>query len=462
MRAATALALCGFLAFNCWGQGLKIDVTSRFRFESWDFFEAANLDKRYNFWSSLLRLELSEQQKQFESKLELAQVTLGNLPYKAILPTHGAAYKEANEGRDGGLFVKQLFWQFRNRGGNLFFRLGRFEFAEGLEGMPKDETMRWIRLNRIQGRLLGTFDFHIGRSFDGLLLATEKQKSSFTFALIRPTRGVFDLRGNDQLNQVTVGYASWVQNPDPQTDFRIFALYYRDKRKPSKVIKLDNRPIELRQNDTKPISVLTFGTHILRVLPDDNGKIDFLGWAAIQFGDWGQLKHKAFALATELGRKWQKPYQLWFRLGASLSTGDGNPNDKYHKTFFQILPSPTVYSSFPIYNMMNARELFIHLMAQPSDKLNLKLGFHRLWLSRKSDLWYSGGGAFNNESFGYLGLRGLGRRLMDIFELSLNYKHDELTELCLRLFKVWGKESVRANFLRTNATFAYLELLREW
>ncbi len=462
MRVATALVLCGVFSFNCWGQGLKLEVTSRFRVERWDFFEVPSADNRYTFWSSFLRLGVSEQREWSEGKLELAQVTLISMPQKAIIPTHGAAYWETNRRRDGSLFVKQLFWQFRNKGENSLLKLGRFEFAEGAEREPINPTVRWLRFNRVQGRLLGTFDFHIGRSFDGFVFSLERHKDFFTLALFRPTKGVFDLRGNDQLTEVTVGYASWVHSPDPKTDFRIFALYFRDARKPPKVIKLDNRPINVRRDDTKPISILTLGTHLLRAVPDNDGEIDFLGWAAIQFGDWGQLKHRALAVASEMGRKWGKPCQVWLRFGASLSTGDGNPHDRYHKTFFQPLPSPTVHSSLPVYNMMNTRELFAHLMVRPSDRLNLKLGFHRLWLSRKSDFWYSGGGAFNNESFGYFGLKGFGRRLMDILELGLNYQPDELTNISLRLFKAWGKESVRANFPKTNATYAYLELLRQW
>lgn len=456
------LSLCGVLSLNLWGQGLKLEVTSRFRIERWDFFEAPSSDNQYAFWSSLLRMELSERKERCEGKLELAQVVLANVPQRVIIPTHGAAYQEANRGRDGSLFIKQLFWQFHDKSRNSFLRLGRFGFTEGTERMPDDQTLRWLRINRIQGRLLGTFDFHIGRSFDGFIFSFERQRNSFTFALLRPTRGVFDLRGNDQLSKVTVGYASWVHSPDPQTDFRLFALYYRDTRKPPRVVKLDNRPIDVRQNDAEPVSILTLGTHLLRVAPENDGQVDFLGWAAIQVGDWGQLKHRAFAVATEMGRRWEKPCQVWLRFGAFLSTGDGKPHDRYHKTFFQVIPSPTVHSSLPVYNMMNARELFVHLIFSPSDKLNLKLGFNRLWLSRKSDLWYSGGGAFNNKSFGYFGLRGLGRRLMDIVELNLNYELNELTSLSLRLFRAWGKEAVRANFPKTDATYAYLELLRQW
>lgn len=217
--------------------------------------------------------------------MELAQVILANLPHKANLPTHGAAYRLVNEGRDGGFFVKQLFWQFQNKSKNSFLKLGRFEFSEGSERLPDNPTLRWLRLNRVQGRLLGTFDFHMGHSFDGFLLVTEQPEGSFNFALFRPTRGVFDLKGNDQLTKVTVSYASWVFNPEPQTDLRIFALYFRDSRKPPKVVKLDNRPMEVRQTENKPISILTLGTHLLRVVPDSNGQVDFLGWGAIQFGD---------------------------------------------------------------------------------------------------------------------------------------------------------------------------------
>ena len=84
--------------------------------------------------------------------------------------------------------------------------------------------------------------------------------------------GVFDLKGNDELSNITLVYGSWAFSPDRQTDARFFALYYRDSRKPPRTVKVDNRPIDLRRVDDKKISILTLGGHLLRVVSDQKGK----------------------------------------------------------------------------------------------------------------------------------------------------------------------------------------------
>jgi hypothetical protein len=456
---ALSVILCGVTVRMVAAQGLKVDASWRVRGEHWDFFEAPNADNRYAFLGSLLRVGVSGQRQRQDWRIELAQTTLVGLPDNARPPSHGATYRAVNGGRDGSLFVKQLFWRWRSPSGWSLL-LGRFEFSDGSERMPKDPTFQWLRRQRLQERLIGPFGFtHITRSFDGILGVWERPQGTFTLTLFRPTKGAFDLRANDELTRVTVAYGSWTFNPDPRSDARFFALYYRDTRP---VLKVDNRPLANRQADRDAITITTLGGHFLRLVPDGQGRTDFLAWGAWQWGDWGRLKHRAFALAAEIGHQWDTPWRPWLRLGAFLSTGDGNPNDGYHKTFFQVLPTPRLYARFPIYNLMNNRDLFMQLMLRPHRRLTLRLEAHRLWLSRLSDLWYAGGGAFNDTAFGYVGLGGGTRRLMDVLDLSVDYAADPLTTWTLYLAKAWGKGAVRANFVGTNATYAYLELQRRW
>ncbi len=456
-RTGLVVVLCGLIIGVATAQGLKVDTSWRVRGEHWDFFEAPNADNRYSFLGSLLRVGISGQGKGQDWRIELAQASLVGLPDNARPPSHGATYRAVNRERDGSLFVKQLFWRWRSPSRSLL--LGRFEFADGSERIPKDPTLHWLRRQRIQERLIGPFGFtHITRSFDGVLGVWEQPQGTLTLALFRPTKGAFDLRANDQLTRVTVAYGSWTFSPDAQSDARLFALYYRDTRP---VVKVDNRPLTDRQKDRDAISITTLGGHFLRVVPEGQGRTDFLAWGAWQWGDWGQLKHRGFALAAEIGHQRGNPWRLWLRSGAFLSTGDGNPNDGSHKTFFQVLPTPRLYARFPIYNLMNNRDLFVQLMLRPHRRLTLRLEAHRLWLSRLADLWYAGGGPFNDTVFGYAGFRGA-RRLMDVLEFGVEYAADPLTTWTLYLAKAWGKDAVRANFAGTDATYAYLELLRRW
>lgn len=460
---------------------LTTSVTWRVRVESWNFFDPgiSGIDNSYTFVASLLRAGVSGKVGKSQSwRLELSQVTFGGLPDNAIAPAPagdlglGATYYRWNRGRDGSIFVKQAFWQWRNKTGkNSTLRIGRFEFSEGSELMPKDPNLAWLRRNRIQERLLGPFGFtHIQRSFDGVLWSQEnwserRNRDNLTIALIRPTRGAFDLKGNDQLREVTVGYAAWTFSSNEQSDARIFALWYYDKRKPPKVVKVDNRPFGERNNDTSHINIPSIGGHYLRVFPSKEGEADLMLWGTWQAGKWGRLDHRAYAAALELGYQLTKVrWQPWLRVGYFKSSGDETPNDPDHQTFFQMLPTTRIYALTPLYNLMNNRDLFVQLMLKPSSKLSLRLDWHMLWLTKSEDFWYAGGGAFNHNSFGYVGRpSGGAKRLMDLIDLSVSYAPNPNLSWTIYIGKAWGKDVVRANFpSKDDAFFGYLEVIRRW
>jgi hypothetical protein len=52
-----------------------------------------------------------------------------------------------------------------------------------------------------------------------------------------------------------------------------------------------------------------------------------------------------------------------------LGSGDGNPNDNTHGTFFQVLPTPRPYARFPFFNMMNNEDTFGMLILRPHAKV---------------------------------------------------------------------------------------------
>jgi len=86
-----------------------------------------------------------------------------------------------------------------------------------------------------------------------------------------------------------------------------------------------------------------------------------------------------------------------------LRSGDGNPNDGVHGTFFQILPTPRVYARFPFFNMTNNRDTFGELVLRPAKALTIRSDVHSLALANRDDLWYSGGGMFQPWTLGYTG-----------------------------------------------------------
>ncbi len=142
------------------------------------------------------------------------------------------------------------------------------------------------------------------------------------------------------------------------------------------------------------------------------------------------------------------------------SSGDAEPGDSRHQTFFQVLPTPRVYARFPFYNLMNLQDFFGTLVLRPHAKLSFRCDVHGLRLSRRTDLWYAGGGAYNPWSFGYAGRpsRG-GRGLATVFDLSGDINLSSSLTLAAYYGHARGKSVMEAIYpSRPTANMAYLEL----
>jgi hypothetical protein len=110
----------------------------------------------------------------------------------------------------------------------------------------------------------------------------------------------------------------------------------------------------------------------------------------------------------------------WLRLGFFRGSGDGDAADGDHDTFFQVLPTPRPYARFPFYDLSNTTEVFATAALRPHARTMLRAGVRRLRLSEAADLWYLGGGAFEDETFGYAGRPSGGARgLATILDLGL-------------------------------------------
>jgi hypothetical protein len=220
----------------------------------------------------------------------------------------------------------------------------------------------------------------------------------------RPTAGVFQVNGWAELDIDVVygsliGRSGSVQNP---AVWRVLGIYYDDYRT---VLKTDNRPAAARTSDTDSIRVATFGGDYLQVVSTRAGPVDLLFWGVGQAGSWGTLSQRAGAYAAEAG--WQpagwRALKPWIRFGYDYTSGDGDPNDNTHGTFFQMLPTARIYARLPFFNLMNDVDAFGELIIRPSPRLTLRGDVHALSLADRHDLWYAGGGAFQPETFGFSG-----------------------------------------------------------
>ena len=444
----------------------KINGSIRSRYEWWDWFEPAGagrkIDNNYPYLGNLARIKAVNEKEKTDTTVEFAIPSLFFLPEDSIAPPPagplglGANYRASNSGNFASIFLKQANLNLKGiLEKNTNVRLGRFEFADGAEYFHGDETLDWIKKYRVSHRLIGNFGFtHIQRSFDGFQIVRDDPKSNITIVGAKPTVGVFDLQGHGHLRHVGFLYSSINPKINKNIDARLFHLLYNDDRV---VLKADNRPLDVLKKDALDIFLNTFGGHYIQKI----GPFDLLGWGTLQFGDWGKQRQRSFAYDVELGYKPKVAMKPWLRIGRTRSSGDSNPNDGKHETFFQMLPTPRFYARFPFFNMMNIKDNFISLLFRPREKMTVSLEFHNLRLAEPKDLWYAGGGAFQNNTFGFVGRpSGNKRTLANLFDIGFDYKISKNLDFSFYYGRAIGEGVIRSIYPGRRGNFTYWEVTR--
>jgi len=467
-RLLLVVAVAGVALKPAAGQ-ISVTGSLRTRVEAWDWF-AGNGNNDYAYSGSILRVSLRETRRTFDWQLELAAPLILGLPDNAIGPGgqgqmgFGASYYTAN-GRITNaamVFPKQGFIRFDELGGHSgqSLKAGRMEFIDGTEVAPKDAAIAAVKRERIAHRLLGNVGFsHVGRSFDGVEYARNGSALNLTLFAVRPTRGVYQVDGWGELN-ANVFYAA-LTGSRAHADWRIFGLGYSDYR--DGVVKTDNRAVAARTADTGHINIGTFGGHYLQTAATSAGNVDFLFWGAVQTGSWGNLAQRSSAVAVEAG--WQPAVapavRPWVRIGYDRGSGDGNPNDGTHGTFFPVLPTPRIYARFPFFNLMNSRDAFVELVLRPTKSLAIRSDLHSVAVANRNDLWYSGGGMYQPWTFGYTGRPSNGQAgLATMYDASVDYSFDAHVSVGAYLGHAAGKSVVQAIYPKgANGNFGFLELL---
>ncbi len=450
----------------------KFSGSIRERIELWDWYQPGKSvsprGNNYMFNGSIIKLNGLYENKNTQGFVEFAIPSLIGLPHQAIAPPPqgllglGGNYRAFNSGNWASFFLKQAYFKQKVKE-NGTIKLGRFEFSDGLEVLTGDPTLDALKKMRIGERLIGNFGFtHIGRSFDGFEAMFDKPTLNATVFGAFPTQGVFDLQGWKDLHDVRVLYTGLTKEDRAMTqEGRLFYIFYNDARNDPTLVKTDNRPLPTRLLDKKDLFIHTIGSHYIKKV----GPFDFLGWGAIQLGKWGLQDHFAYAWDTELGFKPPKiPFKPWVRIGTTQGSGDNNPINGSHTTFFQILPTPRQYARFPFFNMMNLRDYFIQLILKPHDKITTRLDYHILDLAQSKDLWYAGGGAFRNNIFGYSGAPSNGSTdLANFLDLSLDYAINPKTNFTFYFGHSLGQNVIRDIYKGSRrGSYFYWEITRKF
>jgi len=448
---------------------LNISGSFRFRTEAWDWY-GGNAENTYGFNHALLKVDVGQNLENFDWHIELAAPVVFGLPDNAVAPGAqgamglGANYYTSNDRSTAAasVFPRQAYarWKFKAAGNPASLRLGRFEFVEGTETTPSDPVLAAVKRDRIANRILGNFAFALAqRSFDGAQISIGNQRN-FTLVALRPTRGVFQVDGLGELD-IGVIYGAWTmpfKTKRTVSDFRVFGMGYDDVRP---LVKVDNRPAALKNGDLTNVRIGTFGAHYITIIDTAVGKFDVVMWGAGQFGSWGALDHRASAAVGEFG--WQPKnlaWRPWFRAGYSFGSGDANPTDGKHTTFFQMLATPRLYARFPFYNMQNNEDAYAVAIVRPTKKLTLRSELHTLRLAERNDLWYQGGGPFQPRSFGYTGRPGGGNQgLANVWDIAADYQINQRVGVSTYFANSWGKGVIDSVYpKRPTARFGYVEM----
>ncbi len=451
----------------------SVSVYDRTRVDGSQWFSAPPQAESYGYVESLIRIGVAQRIKHFDWQVEVSQPSVLDAPSTSISPVAaqgqlglGASYYAANGSNSYPVAasLKQGYVRYHFGERNNTLRVGRFEFMDGQETQPKNASLLWLQTNRIAQRLIGNFGFSNGqRSLDGVDAHFGGAGWDVTALAARVDQGVFNMNGNPELN-VDIQYLALSRYQLKQRLlWRVFGIDYHDGR--TGLTKTDNRPLAVRQTDHHNIRLGTYGGDVLTSLPVGKGKFDFLAWGALQNGNWGVQQDRAGAVAVEGGFQFTKvTTSPWIRGGFFRGTGDNNPLDSEHNTFFQILPTPRVQARFPFYDLMNSRDEFVQVIDKPTKRVELRGDLHWLQLTSSNDLWYQGGGAYDTKVFGYVGRPANGHAsFASMADVSADWQATHALGVNFYYAHVWGKSVIGAIYpVNRTSQYGYVEMVYRW
>lgn len=369
-----------------------LSVAARSRLESWDAF-AMDTD---SFIGTRTRLKLSYKwRNQLVLLGEVQDVRVASLDSNG---TGGLAnYRNAADGAYNahGTDVHLLWAEFRPTP-LTFFRVGRQDLKVGPEVTYPETDWRYLKTQRLGERLIGSVGFsHEERAADGITIGWDLGDQQLLAFAAQPTSGVFEVENAYRaLHDVTYEGAEWTVKRGTwlaNTELAGFAIAYQDRRPPED------------GGLAHGLSLVTFGGSALGLYPIGPGKLDLLLYGAGQLGSYDRLDHAAWAAFLEAG--YQLPGCLlapWLRAGVNVGSGDGDPTDGDHETFFNVLPTNHIYYGFADQvELPNLIDSFVQLRLTPQPMLALNLFAHWFRLTRDSDARYAGSGVFNLDTFGF-------------------------------------------------------------
>lgn len=436
------------------------------RVESWNFFEPYPGGGRPTYVDIANRLLLGVRRvtPRYELDGALQYVQFGGLPSNAFGPGPlgvGASYFGHSQRSDSRqLYLRYLSLRLKDVVPGLSAQVGRFGYNGGTEAPSGNSKIEAVKQIAVVGRMIGEFAWSMyQRGYDGVRVDFDRPAWHVSAVASRPTQGGFEDAAGVSMSDVTVLATTFSLRPDrllPRTDSQLFIYRYRDRREVRS--RPDNTGLPAMRAD---VAVNTFGVTLVGAYPRQSDEIDVLVWLVGQTGSWYGQEHRAYAISTEVGYQWHDvAAQPWVHIGWRRGSGDDNPLDQRHGTFFQMVPTARKYSLSTTYNLMNSVDLFARLALRPRSNLDLRIDVHRVNLASAADRWYTGSGATQERGtiFGFSlrpsnGATGLGT----VVEGSASYTVNPSWSVTAYLGVVRGGEVVRRLFAGDRLAFGFIE-----
>lgn len=446
----------------------RITASNRIRGEFVDWWKTdpsgPSPNSSYNFMGNRFQLGVGFQMEWLEIFAQFQHTLLAALPAPGGPGPGGVYYANTPRRFQESPILRHAWARIEGWGALEDFSVmgGRMPYLDGMQAPASNPALLALQRSRIGQRLIGPFEYTmVGRSFDGGKVSWQNDKLNATFFGFIPTQGGFEINGNPQISEINVGGASLNLRDSkvtPNTIGRFFWFWYNDDRD---IVVLDNRPAPERQATAgEKIGISTIGANVVHIEPLGPGRADVLAWGVGQWGEWQDLNHTAWAFTAEAGYAlpdvWGSP---WLRAGFTSGSGDSDPNDGTHGTFFEMLPTARIYALTPLYNMMNNKDAFLEFLLQPHATVALRSDFHWLRVNSTSDFAYFGGGATSDTFFGYGGVPADGRTdLAYLLDFSVTWTPTRNVMVYGYYGHGFGQGIANTNFLTKDLNYGYIEL----
>lgn len=443
------------------------------RAELWRYFQpdphpppGGGRNPDYTFVGTRFTLGATYRGSRWSADGALQYVRLDNLPTGSVGPgffgNGGAYFFHANGRFSYQFYLRRLSLGWRDAASGTWVEAGRFSRAAGTDVPSGDATIDRTVADELNGRLLGDAEWSFyQRAWDGVRGGVARGGVAATVTAAVPTQGTFEESANLPIDRLRVGAIEVTLAPGrlvPRTRVEAFAMFYDDRR------RVTGRPDNAAANPVAravDVQVTTVGASIAGAYPSRWGRSDLTAWGAVQTGSWYGHSHRAASATASVGHRLTGVLgRPWMRAGTVWASGDGDPADDRHGTFFPMLPSSDRVSRLNAYALMNVVDHWATLELAPHAALDLTGGLHRVSLATGADGWYQGSGA-SQRAGTYVGVLGLptrgAERLGTVVETSATWRARRWWTVRGYVGRMAGGDVVAQNFAGRRLVSGWLE-----